>query len=92
MRDDEQYPGEEIASPEALVSALQYLRAEANIAGFHFVAHLIEVASTAIEEDLKHTDAGDSAAARPRHSPPRLQLVQGGKADADAPHKRGKRS
>lgn len=92
MRDDEQDPGEEITSAQALASALQYLLAEARIAGFHFVAHLIEAATTAIEEDLKNSHSGDPAVPCPRTWPPKLRLLQGGKAESDVPDKRGNRS
>lgn len=86
MYDDEQDPAEELASPQALASALQYLHAEARLAGFEFVAHLIEAAAAAVEEDMKNEDrhAEASRPSPPRSSPPRLRLLQGGKANMAA--------
>lgn len=78
MYDDEQDPAEEIASPQALASALQYLHAEARLAGLEFVAHLIEAAATEIEEEIKR-NGGEDAPLPPRASPPVLRLLQGGK-------------
>lgn len=81
MYDDEQDPAEEIASPQALASALQYLHAEARLAGLEFVAHLIEAAATEIEEEIKRNGGEDAPLPpmSPRASPPVLRLLQGGK-------------
>lgn len=79
MYEDDQDPAEEIASPQALASALQYLHAEARLAGFEFVAHLIEAAATAVEEDMKNSSE-QADLPPPRPSPPRLRLLQGGRA------------
>lgn len=86
MYEDDQDPAEEIASPQALASALQYLHAEAKLAGFEFVAHLIEAAATAVEEDMKNGDmhAEASPASPSQPSPPRLRLLQGGKTSMAA--------
>ncbi len=79
MRDDEQDPAEEISSPEALASALEYLHAEAKLSGFDFVAHLIQVAAAAIEDEGCQADETENG--EPQllaNSPPKLRLVQGG--------------
>lgn len=79
MRDDEQGPAEEISSPEALASALEYLHVEARVAGFDFVAHLILVAATAVEEEAREND-GAQPPSPPKNRPPKLRLLQGGKS------------
>lgn len=84
MYEDDQDPAEEIASPQALASALQYLHAEAKLAGFEFVAHLIEAAATAVEEDMKNSGEQADLLPPPRPTPPRLRLLQGGKTSMAA--------
>ena len=82
MRDDEQDPAEEISSPEALASALEYLHAEAKLSGFDFVAHLIQVAVAAIEEDGCQADeTEDGQPQLPVNSSPKLRLLQGGMSE-----------
>lgn len=91
MRDDEQDPAEDVSSPEALASALEYLHAEARLAGYDFVAHLILVAASAIEEELQ--EGGNTRPPPPRNYPPRLRLLQGGKMAMSAlrKHRQGDR-
>lgn len=84
MYEDDQDPAEEIASPQALASALQYLHAEAKLAGFEFVAHLIEAAATAVEEDMKNSSEQADLPPPSRPAPPRLRLLQGGKTSMAA--------
>ena len=82
MRDDEQGPAEDVSSPEALTSALEYLHAEARLAEFDFVAHLILVAAAAIEEELHQ--GGNTQPPPSRNYPPKLRLLQGGKLTKSA--------
>ncbi|MDH5555817.1 MAG: hypothetical protein OEZ03_00620 [Alphaproteobacteria bacterium] len=78
MRDDEYNSVDEITTPEALASALEYLHAEARLAGFHFVAHLILVAAAEVEEELRLAGATKQTPRPRREYPPALRLLQGG--------------
>jgi hypothetical protein len=86
LRDDEQDPAEEISSPEALAGALEYLHAEARLAGFYLVAHLILVAATAIEDELSQDSKRKQPPSPHKEYPPALRLLKGGlAAEADLP-------
>jgi len=93
LRDDEYNSVDEITTPEALASALEYLHAEARLAGFHFVAHLILVAAAEVEEELRLAGATQpTPRPRPRREyPPALRLLQGG-LPALPENKEGRRS
>jgi hypothetical protein len=50
MNNDNLDPEDSVCSPQALISALEYLYVEAMDSGFYFPAHLILVAALAVEE------------------------------------------
>jgi len=91
LRDDEYNSVDEITTPEALASALEYLHAEARLAGFHFVAHLILVAAAEVEEEQRLAGATQQTPRPRREYPPALRLLQGG-LPALPENKEGRRS